>query len=150
MSREDRVVRNGEFKTWRERLGLTISTMSALLGVSETTIKAWDRGRHRIPVGAAEEVELLRAYTRRCVDAVVDAAARAGTPMVLVWHLTEEMPPGPAHTLGATWWRAVAAAAQERVPGIAIGYAAELDGVAGSRDRTLSEAIGPSVLPPPR
>ena len=82
--------------------------------------------------------------------AVVDAAARAGTPMVLVWHLTEEMPPGPAHTLGATWWRAVAAAAQERVPGIAIGYAAELDGVAGSRDRTLSEAIGPSVLPPPR
>ena len=150
MSREDRVVRNGEFKTWRERLGLTISTMSALLGVSETTIQAWDRGRHRIPVGAAEEVELLRAYTRRCVDAVVDAAARAGTPMVLVWHLTEEMPPGPAHTLGATWWRAVAAAAQERVPGIAIGYAAELDGVAGSRDRTLSEAIGPSVLPPPR
>ena len=150
MSREDRVVRNGEFKTWRERLGLTISTMSALLGVSETTIKAWDRGRHRIPVGAAEEVELLRAYTRRCVDAVVDAAARAGTPMVLVWHLTEEMPPGPAHTLGATWWRAVAAAAQERVPGIAIGYAAELDGVAGSRDRTLSEAIGPAVLPPPR
>ena len=150
MSREDRVVRNGEFKTWRERRGLTTSTTSALLGVSETTIKAWDRGRHRIPVGAAEEVELLRAYTRRCVDAVVDAAARAGTPMVLVWHLTEEMPPGPAHTLGATWWRAVAAAAQERVPGIAIGYAAELDGVAGSRDRTLSEAIGPSVLPPPR
>lgn len=147
---EENGVRNGEFKAWRERLGLTISTMAALLGVSETTIKAWDRGRHRIPVGAAEEVELLRAYTRRCVDAVVDAAARAGTPMVLVWHLTEEMPPGPARTLGATWWRAVAAAAQERVPGIAIGYAAELDGVAGSRDRTLSEAIGPSVLPPPR
>ena len=150
MSEGDGVVRNGEFKTWRERLGLTISTMSALLGVSETTIKAWDRGRHRIPVGAAEEVELLRAYTRRCVDAVVDAAARAGTPMVLVWHLTEEMPPGPARTLGAAWWRAVAAAAQERVPGIAIGYAAELDEVTGSRDRTLGEMISPSVLPPPR
>ena len=100
-------MRSGEFKTWRERLGLTISTMAALLGVSETTVKAWDKGRHRIPVGAAEEVELLRAYTRRCVDAVVDAATQAETPMVLVWHLTEEMPPGPARTLGATWWRAV-------------------------------------------
>ena len=150
MSEGAGAVRSGEFKTWRERLGLTISTMAALLGVSETTVKAWDKGRHRIPVGAAEEVELLRAYTRRCVDAVVDAATQAETPMVLVWHLTEEMPPGPARTLGATWWRAVAAAAQERVSGIAIGYAAELDEVTGSRDRTLSEAIGPSVLPPPK
>ena len=70
--------------------------------------------------------------------------------MILVWHLTEEMPPGPARTLGATWWRAVAAATQEWVPSIAIGYAAELDEVTGSRDRTLSKAIRPSVLPPPK
>ena len=33
MSEGDGAVRSGEFKTWRERLGLTISTMAALLGV---------------------------------------------------------------------------------------------------------------------
>ncbi|MCL3789889.1 MULTISPECIES: hypothetical protein [unclassified Actinomyces] len=131
-------------------MGLTISTMAALLSVSDTTIKAWDKGRHRVLPGAAQEVDLLRAYTHRCVDAVVGSAAHTDAPMILVWHLTDDMPPGPARTLGAGWWRAVAAAAQERTPGITIGYASELDKITSSRDQTLSEAITPSILPPPR
>ena len=35
-------------------------------------------------------------------------------------------------------------------PGLDVGYPDEFDEDTGSRDRTLSEAIGPSVLPPPR
>ncbi len=150
MSAEDEGMLGAEFKSMRERMGLTITTMAALLSVSETTVKAWDKGKYRLPVGAASEVEMLRDYTRRCVDTVVELAAATEAPMILVWHLTEDMPEGVARTLGAQWWRSVAAGAQERVPGIAIGYAAELDDLTGSRERTLAQAITPAVLPPPR
>lgn len=150
MSEEDEGMRGAEFKSTRERLGLTITTMAALLSVSETTVKAWDKGRHRVPPGAAAEVVLLRQYTRRCVDAVVAAAADVEEPMVLAWHLTDDVPEGVARTLGAQWWRAVAAGAQERVPSLAIGYASELDVLTGSRERTLALAITPDVLPSPR
>ena len=43
----------------------------------------------------------------------------------------------------------MAASARARIPGLDVGYPDEFDEDTGSRDRTLSEAIGPSVLPPP-
>lgn len=150
MSAEDTEMLGAEFKSARERMGLTITTMAALLSVSDTTVKAWDKGKYRLPPGAASEVEMLRDYTRRCVDTIVELAAATEAPLILVWHLTEEMPPGTARTLGAQWWRAVAAGAQERVPSLAIGYAAELDDITGSRERTLAQAITPAVLPATR
>lgn len=39
MSREDRVVRSGEFKAVREALSLTVAAMADLLAVSEGTVK---------------------------------------------------------------------------------------------------------------
>ena len=148
MSREDRAMRSGEFKLVREALSLTVAAMAALLSVSEGTVKNWEKGKYSPPPGVAAEIERLEAYTRRCVDTVVAAAQGREAPMVVVWRLTADMPPGPARTLGAAWWRSVAASARERIPGLDVGYPDELDEVTGSRDRTLSEAIGPSVLPP--
>lgn len=149
MSREDRVVRSGEFKAVRESLSLTVAAMADLLAVSEGTVKNWEKGRYAPPPGVAAEIERLEAYTRRCTDAVVAAAREREAPMVVVWRMTADMPPGPARTLGAAWWRSVAASARARIPGLDVGYPDELDGATGSRDRTLGEAIGPSVLPPP-
>ena len=84
-----------------------------------------------------------------CVDAVVAAARGRDAPMVVVWRLSDEMPQGPAGTLGAAWRRAGAARARERVAGLEVGYPDELDRVTGSCGRTLGEEIGPSVLPLP-
>ena len=150
MSREGTAVRSGEFKAVRESLSLTVAAMADLLAVSEATVKNWEKGRYAPPPGVAAEIERLEAYTRRCVDAIAAAARERETPMVVVWRMTADMPPGPARTLGAAWWRSVAASARARIPGLDVGYPDELDEVTGSRDRTLSEAIGPSVLPPPR
>lgn len=150
MSREDRVVRSGEFKAVREALSLTVAAMADLLAVSEATVKNWEKGKYAPPPGVAAEIERLEAYTRRCVDAIAAAAREREAPMVVVWRMTDDMPPGPARTLGAAWWRSVAVSARARIPGLDVGYPDELDEVTGSRDRTLSEAIGPSVLPPPR
>ena len=44
MSREDRVVRSGEFKAVREALSLTVAAMAELLAVSEWTVKNWEKG----------------------------------------------------------------------------------------------------------
>lgn len=149
MSREGTAVRSGEFKAVRESLSLTVAAMADLLAVSEWTVKNWEKGKYAPPPGVAAEIERLEAYTRRCADAVAAAAQGREAPMVVVWRMTDDMPPGPARTLGAAWWRSVAASARARIPGLDVGYPDEFDEDTGSRDRTLSEAIGPSVLPPP-
>lgn len=142
---------SGEIKTVREALSLTTLALAQLLGVSEATIKNWEKGKYPPPAGVARELTGLEAWTRRCVDAVTTTAQEAdGTPMVMVWRLTDDMPPGPAHTLGAAWWRSVAARARERVPDLVIAYPDELDRLTGSRDMTLTRAITPAVLPPTR
>lgn len=146
---EEGTVRCGEFKAVRESLSLTAAAMAELLSVSEGTIKNWEKGKYAPPAGVAAEVGRLEEYTRRCVDAVVETARSRDEPMVVVWRLSDEMPQGPAGTLGAAWWRAVAARARERVAGLEVGYPDELDRLTGSRGRTLGEAIGPSILPPP-
>ncbi|MCL3776794.1 MULTISPECIES: helix-turn-helix domain-containing protein [unclassified Actinomyces] len=144
-------VYSGEIKMVREALSLTTLAMSQLLGVSEGTIKNWEKGKYQPPPGVEREIAGLEAWTRRCVDAVVAAAQDAdGQPMVVVWRLTNDMPPGPARTLGAGWWRSVAARARERVPGLVVAYPDELDKITGSRDMTLSRAVSPDVLPLPR
>ncbi len=151
MSRQETMVYSGEIKAVREALSLTTLALAQLLGVSEATVKNWEKGKYAPPAGVARELTGLEDWTRRCVDAVTTAAQEAGdTPMVVVWRLTDDMPPGPARTLGAGWWRSVAVRARERVPGLVVAYPDEIDRLTGSRDLTLTRAIGPAVLPPTR
>ena len=100
MSREGTAVRSGEFKAVRESLSLTVAAMADLLAVSEWTVKNWEKGKYAPPPGVAAEIERLEAYTRRCADAVAAAAQGREAPMVVVWRMTDDMPPA-ARTLGA-------------------------------------------------
>ena len=141
-------MRGGEFKTVREGLSLTTKVMAELLGVSEGTVKAWERAKYRVPAGVAVEVRRLEEYTRRCVDAVFAAVEEAPVPAVVVYRRAEEMPPGPARTLGPAWWRSVAWRVRERAPVVVVGYAGEIDGLSGSRDLTLGCAVGAGAATP--
>lgn len=136
----------GELKAMRERLSLTVPALAELLDVSEGTVKNWEKSKYTPPAGVAAEINRLEDYTRRCAEAVTQAAQASAQPMVLIWRLTHDMPPGPARTLGAPWWRSVATRSRETIPGLIIGYADELDRLTGARERTLSRAITPDIL----
>lgn len=150
MSEEEAAVLGGEIRSVRRSMGQSTRTWAEILRVSEPTVKNWEKSKYSVPDGVAAEVLALEDYTRRCVAAVADAAADLDdSPMVVVWRMAEEMPAGPARTLGPAWWETVAVRARERVPDIIIGNPSEIDSLTGSRDRTLETAITPSVLPPP-
>ena len=129
-------MRSGEIRTVREHLGLSRRELSQLLQVSETTVQNWEKGKYPPPPGVATEIARLEAFSSRTVQAL------------LVYRQDADMPPGPAQTLGAAWWRAVAARARDTLgpDHITIGYADEIDTITGSRDRTLDTAITPSTI----
>lgn len=136
----------GEFRTIREYLGLSRREMAELLDVSEGTIQNWEKGKYTPPPGVAAEVSQLEAYTRDVVDTIVVVAAEREQSMLLVWRQDADMPPGRARTLGASWWRCVAARVRERVDDLVVAYADELDELTGSREATLRLAIGVDVV----
>ena len=141
-------MRSGEIRTVREYLGLSRRELSQLLQVSEATVQNWEKGKYPPPPGVATEIARLEAFSGRTVQAVLDAADHP-SPCLLVYRQDADMPPpGPARTLGAAWWRAVAARARDTLgpDHITIGYADELDTITGSRDRTLDTAITPSTI----
>lgn len=141
-------MRSGEIRTVREHLGLSRRELSQLLQVSEATVQNWEKGKYPPPPGVATEIARLEAFSGRTVQAVLDAAADHSSPCLLVYRQDADMPPGPARTLGAAWWRAVAARARDSLgpDRITIGYADELDTITGSHDRTLDTAITPSTI----
>lgn len=140
-------MRAAHFKVLRERLALPMQYVADRCGATRITVARWESGATRIPPAAATMIRALDDYTRRCVDAVADAARERRAPMVVVWERAEEMPPGPARELGPRWWRGVVARAVERVPSLIVGYPRELDRLTGSRERVTREAIGTAVTP---
>ncbi|PHP52743.1 hypothetical protein BW737_007810 [Actinomyces ruminis] len=135
------IMYSGEFRVVREHLGLSRREIAELLAVSEGTVQNWEKGKYTPPPGVAAEVHQLEVYTRNAVDAIVAEAAERKQPMLLVWRQDADMPPGRARTLGASWWRGVAARVRERVDDLVVAYADELDELTGSREATLRLAI---------
>jgi transcriptional regulator with XRE-family HTH domain len=45
-----------EFKTLREAIGLTISTLVKVIDVDERTIRKWESGKKKLPAGVIESV----------------------------------------------------------------------------------------------
>ncbi len=63
------------FKTLRQRLGLTASTIGSLLGVSPQTIYSWEAGNSRPRRQQLERIAVLRGMGKREVDAILKQLA---------------------------------------------------------------------------
>lgn len=62
-----------EFRALREWMGVDQEWMARELGVSESTVRKWERGQHPVPAGVAAEVSGLAALTDGAVRGDVGA-----------------------------------------------------------------------------
>lgn len=61
-----------EFKTLRESLGLTISTLVKVIDVDERTLRKWEQGKKQPPQGVVDTLEGFDALVNKTVVEIVD------------------------------------------------------------------------------
>lgn len=61
-----------EFKTLRESLGLTISTLVKVIDVDERTLRKWESGKKQPPQGVVDTLEGFDALVNKTVVEIFD------------------------------------------------------------------------------
>lgn len=73
-----------EIKARREALGLTQVDLGTLLGVPQSTLDSWEKGRRPIPAGIPDELALIERRLDKIVERMIeDAQAVADSPQVV-------------------------------------------------------------------
>lgn len=61
-----------EFKTLRESLGLSISTLVKVIDVDERTLRKWESGKKQPPQGVVDTLEGFDALVNKTVVEIID------------------------------------------------------------------------------
>lgn len=139
----DEILTGGGMQCRRERLGMSREVFAAQMSgteaawrargtatpVSTDMIRQCERSRDTIPVWMGAALAWLEAEQVRAVDELAGMLAQMARPAVAMHHSDEQMRHerlSPGDIPSAQWWRVVALAAAERVPGTVLGRPGDL------------------------
>ncbi|MFD7712800.1 helix-turn-helix domain-containing protein [Streptomyces sp. NPDC059786] len=124
---EARTMTPAEFRVVREFLGLTGAWLAVHMGVSPSTVDAWERGEEPIPGAARLALADLERLTGEFVAKAVDSLRDLPEPGIVTYRNDAEY--RAAHRESgypAAWHRAVVARVAQEVPGLSIAYASDV------------------------
>lgn len=129
MLRDSAAMTAAEFRSSRERMGLSSEWVAHLLQVTARTIRRWEHLDQPIPDSQAEQLAHLERRFDRFVDQVVEAVREAQADAfdheqwVTTYETDEDyLAENPDGEWSAGWHRAAMAHAAARVPGLRITY----------------------------
>lgn len=79
-----------EFKTLREALGLTISTLVKVIDVDERTIRKWESGKKKLPQGVIDSLNAIDALLNTTADNLFNSVAQDAQQSVILYRFIEE------------------------------------------------------------
>jgi transcriptional regulator with XRE-family HTH domain len=79
-----------EFKTLREALGLTISTLVKVIDVDERTIRKWESGKKKLPQGVIDSLNEIDALLNTTADNLFNNVAQESQQSVTLYRFIEE------------------------------------------------------------
>ena len=79
-----------EFKTLREALGLTISTLVKVIDVDERTIRKWESGKKKLPQGVIDSLNGIDALLTTTANNLFRSLHEASPEHVTLFRFIEE------------------------------------------------------------
>jgi transcriptional regulator with XRE-family HTH domain len=79
-----------EFKTQREALGLTISTLVKVIDVDERTIRKWESGKKKLPQGVIDSLSAIDAMLTSTASNLFKQLQETPQETVILYRFIEE------------------------------------------------------------
>ncbi|MCJ8313222.1 MAG: DUF1870 family protein [Saccharospirillaceae bacterium] len=79
-----------EFKTLREALGLSISTLVKVIDVDERTIRKWESGKKKLPQGVIDSLVDVDTLVNKTVEALFETFKQSAENSVVLYRFIEE------------------------------------------------------------
>lgn len=79
-----------EFKTLREAIGLSISTLVKVIDVDERSIRKWESGKKTVPQDVVAQVQAIDAMINATAQDLFIECQQAGQPSVVLCRYIEE------------------------------------------------------------
>ncbi|MFQ3228665.1 helix-turn-helix domain-containing protein [Reinekea sp.] len=79
-----------EFKTLREALGLTISTLVKVIDVDERTIRKWESGKKKLPQGVIDSLNAIDGLLNATADKLFNFHEQDSQSGVVLYRFIEE------------------------------------------------------------
>lgn len=85
-----KLVHAAEFKTLREALGLSISTLVKVIDVDERTIRKWESGKKKLPQGVIDSLVDVDTLVNKTVEALFETFKQSAENSVVLYRFIEE------------------------------------------------------------
>lgn len=79
-----------EFKTLREAVGLSISTLVKVIDVDERSIRKWESGKKKVPQDVFEKVVAIDNLLSNTASAEIEKFKAAPTDSVILYRFIDE------------------------------------------------------------
>jgi len=79
-----------EFKTLREAVGLSISTLVKVIDVDERSIRKWESGKKKVPQDVFEKVVAIDQLITDTANAEIEKFKQAPTDSVVLYRFIDE------------------------------------------------------------
>jgi len=83
-------VHPAEFKTLREALGLSISTLVRVIDVDERTLRKWESGKKKLPQGVIDSLIDVDTLVDQTVDSLFEDIKQTGDSTAVLYRFIEE------------------------------------------------------------
>ncbi|BCE03669.1 DUF1870 family protein [Marinicellulosiphila megalodicopiae] len=90
LTRENQKMHAAEFKTLREALGLSISTLVKVIDVDERTIRKWEAGKKKLPQGVVDSLIEIDALVNKKVTQAYQGFKQSAQTTVVLYRFIEE------------------------------------------------------------
>ncbi len=79
-----------EFKTLREALGLSISTLVKVIDVDERTLRKWESGKKKLPQGVIDSLVAVDTLLNTTANSLFESIQKAPQDNVVLYRFIEE------------------------------------------------------------